>query len=312
MEAVVSCCIGVLVAGGVGGALSVQASREEAARSHGKVTAVYLIRKTGEGVLRSGLLPASMRDAALCELRACEVHGRRPWEYAGEADAAGALVATAAGCAALLAAASGSAVGGMLGLLAVPATVMGRASARAHAERTRIETQMPEAFGALAVSLGSGLSIAQALRYVGSHAEEPIRGELVRASGAIMCGVPVAQALDELIERLEAPGLELVALAMKVSQRTGAPLGSLLADAARLAGDRIELLRQLDVKTSQARMSARLVAAMPVAMVGFLALFSTDFRAGLMTVPGTVSVLVALGLNGIALVAIRRIMKVRM
>lgn len=312
MEAVVSCCIGVLVAGGVNGLLSAQAARGERVPERLDEAACRLVRTAGEALMRSGHVPAPLCEAACWELRTWEVRGRRPWEYASEADAAGALVVAEAGCAVVLTAVSGSAVGGVLGLVAVPTILLARASARARAERVRIETQMPEAFGALAVSLGSGLSIAQALRYVGSHAEEPIRRELMRASGAILCGVPVSRALDELIGRLEAPGLELVALALKVSQRTGAPLGGLLADAARLAGDRIELTRQLDVKTSQARMSARLVAAMPVAMVGFLALFSTDFRAGLMTVPGTVSVLVALGLNGIALVAIRNIMKVRM
>ena len=182
----------------------------------------------------------------------------------------------------------------------------------ARARQARIEAAMPEAFGALAISLGSGLSLAQAMRYVGSHSEEPIRTEFLRVSSAIGCGVPTAEALDELIDRLKTPGLELVALALKVSRVTGAPLGGLLADAARMAGERIELARRLDVKTSQARMSARMVACMPVGMIGFLMLFSGDFRAGVATVPGMFSLVLALMLNAIAWVIIRRIMRVRL
>lgn len=171
---------------------------------------------------------------------------------------------------------------------------------------------MPEAFGALAISLGSGLSLSQAMRYVGTHAEEPVRGEFLRVGFSVDCGIPAARALDEMIGRLRAPGLDLVALALKVSQRTGAPLKDLLAEAARLVGDRIDLVRRLDVKTSQARMSAQLVACMPVAMIGILSLLSSDFQKGIATLPGMCSVAIALGLNAVAWSIIRRIMKVKL
>lgn len=188
----------------------------------------------------------------------------------------------------------------------------GLASPRILARRRRAEEQMPEAFGALAISLGSGLSLMQSMRYVGGHADEPVRTEFLRTASEMGCGIPASDALDGLVGRLRAPGLELVALALKVSRRTGAPLAGLLAEAARLASDRVELARRLDVKTSQARMSARLVAAMPVGMMGFLLLFSGDFRAGVATMTGALSIVVALALNLMAWVVIHRIMQVRL
>ena len=171
---------------------------------------------------------------------------------------------------------------------------------------------MPEAFGALSIALGSGHSLAQAMRYVGVHSREPVRSEFMRVGFAIDCGFSATEALDGLITRLRAPGLDMVALALKVSQRTGAPLKDLLEEAARLVGDRIELQRTLDVKTSQARMSARLVAGMPVAMIAFLTLLSSDFRKGVATVSGAFCVFVALGLNAVAWLVIRKIMKVKL
>lgn len=181
---------------------------------------------------------------------------------------------------------------------------------RLRAQRAQVEAEMPEAFGSLAVSLASGFSLPQAMRYVGGHAPEPVQGEFLRASALMSCGVSAQEALDELTARLHAPGLGLVTLALKVSQRTGAPLAGLLSEAAGLVGDRIELARRLDVKTAQVRMSARLVAGMPVIMVVFLALCSEDFRAGVATAPGLLSVLCALLLNAVAWAIIRSIMKV--
>lgn len=215
----------------------------------------------------------------------------------------------------------GSVVGGVASL-SVPGALIGAgapvialavAGGRAKKATARdVERAMPEAFGALSIALGSGHSLAQAMRYVGVHSREPVRSEFMRVGFAIDCGFSATEALDGLITRLSAPGLDMVALALKVSQRTGAPLKDLLEEAARLVGDRIELQRTLDVKTSQARMSARLVAGMPVAMIVFLTLLSSDFRKGVATVSGAFCVLVALGLNAVAWLVIRKIMKVEL
>lgn len=206
---------------------------------------------------------------------------------------------------------SGSPAGLAVGAAApVVALALGARSARARRGR-EVEAAMPEAFKALAIALGSGCSLAQAMRFVGSHAREPVRTEFMRVGFSIDCGIPAAEALDGLLDRLRAPGLDMVALALKVSQRTGSPLKDLLVQASDVVGLRMQLKRQLDVKTSQARMSARMVAGMPVALIGVLSLLSPDFRAGVMRPAGAVSIALALALNAAAWTVISRIMKVR-
>ena len=170
---------------------------------------------------------------------------------------------------------------------------------------------MPEAFTALSMSLASGHSLAQGMRFVGAHAQEPVHTEFLRVAAAIDCGISATDALDLLV-RIDAPGLSLVTLALKVSQRTGAPLADLLSEASSMVGERIELKRRLDVKTSQARMSAHMVAAMPAGMCAVLALLSADFRRGLATPAGVGAVVLGLALNAVALVVIRRIMRVEL
>lgn len=181
-----------------------------------------------------------------------------------------------------------------------------------HRERHDAEEAMPEAFTALSMSLASGHSLAQGMRFVGAHAQEPVHTEFLRVAAAIECGISATDALDDLLARVDAPGLSLVTLALKVSQRTGAPLAGLLSEAASMVGERIELKRRLDVKTSQARMSAHMVAAMPAGMCAVLALLSADFRRGLATPAGAGAVVLGLALNVIALVVIRRIMRMEL
>lgn len=232
---------------------------------------------------------------------------------------AGADARVAAGCAVLILCAGGfagwvlaaSPAGVPIGCVATAAALAIAGARDRRAQGTLVAETMPEAFHALSISLGSGHSLEQALRFVGNHAQEPIRTEFMRASFAMSCGVPASEALDELLGRLPAPGLDLVALALKVSQRTGAPLKDLLAQAASMVGERIELARRLEVKTAQARMSARLVTAMPLAMVAGLAMLSPDFRAGVATPVGAACIAAALALDAAAWVIIHRIMEVR-
>lgn len=205
---------------------------------------------------------------------------------------------------------SGSVIGAPCALAALVALSCARRAKQERAARRAVERAMPDACVSLAQALGAGRSLPQAMRYVGAHQKDPIGGEFMRVGFAMECGVAPDEALAGMLERLHVPGLDMVALALAVSKRTGAPLGELLGEAAASARDRIELVRELDVKTAQARMSANMVAAMPLCMMGFLACFSTDFRQGMATFAGAACVVVALVLNVSALVLIKRIMKV--
>lgn len=205
-----------------------------------------------------------------------------------------------------------SPLGFFLGLAAPFAAAAVRDALDRRRERHDAEEAMPEAFTALSMSLASGHSLTQGMRFVGAHAQEPVHTEFLRVAAAIECGISATDALDDLLVRVDAPGLSLVTLALKVSQRTGAPLAGLLSEAASMVGERIELKRRLDVKTSQARMSAHMVAAMPAGMCAVLALLSADFRRGLATPAGAGAVVLGLALNVVALVVIRRIMRMEL
>lgn len=317
MEAYVSCFVGVLAAGSAYG-LSGLHFDDMRGLFGGRVAASppgvarAAARCLGGAVVSSGLASPGVMRAVREEARALGPQGERACAAMDDTELMGVAVAVMLGAGIACAVVMGTPMGLPVGVAAFVAVVLARRATRARTERVRIEREMPEVFGALAVSLGSGLSLGQAMRYVGSHAKEPVRSELLRVSCEMACGTPVARALRNLMGRLRVPGLELVTLALDVSQRTGAPLAGLLSDASRLTGERIELMRRLDVKTSQARMSAHVVAGMPVAMLLLLSLFSADFRAGLVTVPGMASVALALALNAIAWAIIRRVMNVRL
>ena len=261
-------------------------------------------------------LPAPLRAQPLMEAAAREMArgaASRGWIPDLDDAAASGLILLAMGVGGLMGAfISQSALGAAVGAAMVPLYGAVRAARRKRDGAQLLATAMPEAFHALAISLGSGHSLAQALRFVGNHAQEPVHSEFMRASFAMACGVAAPEALDGLLRRLPAPGLDLVALALKVSQRTGAPLRDLLAQASDMVGERVELARRLEVKTAQARMSARLVTLMPVVLIAVLTLLSADFRKGVTSPTGGVAVAVALVLDVTAWLIIKRVMEVEL
>lgn len=169
--------------------------------------------------------------------------------------------------------------------------------------------QMPEVLRSFSTALGSGKSLSQAVEHVGRNAGEPLGPEFLRASFEIAGGRSVVSALDDLCARVEAPGLDILGTALAISRRTGAPLDDLFARTSRMVSDTVALKRELEVKTSQARLSAKVVAALPLLLVGVLTLLSPDYRAGLATAAGVGCLFVAALLDLTALAIIRSLMR---
>ncbi len=177
---------------------------------------------------------------------------------------------------------------------------------RRRAELTRA---MPQAFRTLAVAMGSGETLSQAIAYVGSHQGGAVGKAFCRASLRLRCGQSAGEALGDLPDDLDAPGVGLLATVLTIAQRTGSPLKEMLGRAATLVERQGELERLLAVKTAQVRMSVRMVSSLPVVMLATLSLISPDFRQGLATPIGIACVVVAAVMDATALVIIRRLMK---
>lgn len=168
---------------------------------------------------------------------------------------------------------------------------------------------MPGVFRTLAVALASGQTLSQAIEYVGSHGHGPAAEGFARTSLRMRCGTSAEEALALMAGELDAPGVGLLVCALTISQRTGSPLRGLFQRSAQLVERQQEFERTLSVRTAQVRLSVRVVCLLPLLMVGLLSLISVDFQRGLATTAGTLCVVVALGLDAVALLIIRRLMR---
>ena len=178
-----------------------------------------------------------------------------------------------------------------------------------HKSALEIAHMMPSIFRTIAVALGSGLTLSQSIEYVSKHTDGVVSENFCIADMQIKCGFPIEEAIEDLAERLDAPGVNLLASALVISHRTGSPLKSLLQKTAELVELQEKNQRLIATKTAQVRLSARIVCLLPVVLLIVLSLISPDFQKGLFTPSGVICTVIALSMDCIALLIIRSIMK---
>lgn len=194
--------------------------------------------------------------------------------------------------------------------IALSFVAMPIASAALESRRRRaIEREMPAVFRTLAMAMGSGETLSQAVDYLAAHGGGEVAKAFTRTSLRMHCGYPARESLDLLARELDAPGVGLLVTALLISQRTGSPLRSLFRRSARLVERQGEFEHMLGVKTAQVRLSVRVVSGLPVIMIALLSLISSDFQRGLSTPVGAACILIAALMDGAAILIIRRLMR---
>ena len=180
-------------------------------------------------------------------------------------DAFVAATAAAAGVAGLLAvAALRTPVAGVVAALGVGAAAAGVVRSADRRHLGRFEAQLPGVAQQLAAALGAGLSLRQALARAARDAPEPARAELSRAADELQMGGRLEAVLEELAARVPAHDLRIMVTAILVQRRTGGNLARALGALSERLEERAQLARELKGATAQARMTAWMVAALPV------------------------------------------------
>lgn len=133
--------------------------------------------------------------------------------------------------------------------------------ARLAAERARrVRRELPALLDLLRVTVESGASLGEALRAVGGHSDGPLAEELRAVGRQVALGVPLAAALDDLVERLPLPEVRALVRAIDRARRHGAPLADTLAAQARDA--RFALARRIREEAARAGPKIQLVVAL--------------------------------------------------
>jgi len=176
--------------------------------------------------------------------------------------------------------------------------------------RARVSDQAPLVARAVGDALAGGHSIrgaiAEAARAGGVPA--PAGGELAAVAHALALGDDLDVALERLRRRARSAAYDLLVAAVLLQREAGGDLAGLLREIAGALEATARAERDARTATAQARFTGRIVAGLPLAALAVGELADPGSLPALLTSPlSAVMIVVALGLQAVGLLAIRRL-----
>jgi tight adherence protein B len=154
------------------------------------------------------------------------------------------------------------------------------------AARRELEAAVPEVVDVLRATVAAGINPRRALQAAAEGSPPALEPVLRQAIQAAELGSGAGRALAAAAGAERLTELALAGEALDLAESTGAPPGPVLAGVATAAADRVRTRQaRMAATTAQARLSARVVAAMAPAFLGVLALTAPGDAAFLVREP---------------------------
>jgi len=141
---------------------------------------------------------------------------------------------------------------------------------------------------------------------------EPIGGEFRTVVEQTRLGMPVAEALADMLQRVPLDDLRLFVVAVKVQAEVGSSLAQIISRLSDIVRTRQRLFSQIRALTAQSRMSGMVVGLLPVVVLVMFSIVQPSYAQMLFfDHTGQLILKTAAGLDLGAFLLIRRILKVK-
>jgi len=175
----------------------------------------------------------------------------------------------------------------------------------------KIESQLLNALVLIANSLRAGHSFLQALELVSRELAPPLSPEFGRIFRESKMGIPVEEALENMVKRVESKDLELAVTAVLIQRQVGGNLAAVLENIAVTIDKRIKTRARIRVVTAQGRISAWIISILPFALAALVFGMYPDFGRIMLVEPVGVGMLLgAFVLLGIGILVIQRVVNI--
>lgn len=134
----------------------------------------------------------------------------------------------------------------------------------------RFNEQLADMLNLMVNSLRAGYSTMQAMEAVSKELPSPICDEFRRVVQEMQIGLPMEGALDNLLRRIPSEDLDFVITAINVQREVGGNLAEILDVISYTIRERVRIKGELRVLTAQVMTSGKILAIMPIALIGVL------------------------------------------
>ncbi len=147
----------------------------------------------------------------------------------------------------------------------------------------RLEMQLPDAVDVLGGALEAGSSLPQSMGMVAREMSDPIATEFSRVVRDQELGLSQQEALDRMLLRCPSEDLDMLITAINIQSRVGGNLSKVLRSIAFTIRERLRIRGEIKTLTAQGRISAKVIAGLPIALLVGLTFLNWNFVSPLFT-----------------------------
>ena len=170
------------------------------------------------------------------------------------------------------------------------------------------DAELSNSIDMMSNALRAGHSVVGAIGILAEQGVEPVGTEFREVFAQQNFGIPLREALMELLERVPSPDLRVVVTAILVQRDTGGNLGEILDRTVFVIRERVRIQGEIRVQTAQGRITGYVLTLLPVFMLLAINVVNPGYSAVLLKDPfGRKLIYAGIGLLAVGAFSIRHI-----
>ena len=129
----------------------------------------------------------------------------------------------------------------------------------------------------------TGLPLGDCLKIIAHESPDPLGTEFRRVVEGESLGIPIEVCLEQLYERMPIPEVNFFATVLNIQKTTGGNLGESLSNLSAVLRGRKLLREKIKSLSSEAKMSAIIIGALPIVVMLLITVLSPDYMTELYT-----------------------------
>ena len=141
----------------------------------------------------------------------------------------------------------------------------------------RFSNEFPNSVDVIVRGVKAGLPLIDCLKIIASESQEPVCSEFQEIVEDQTLGLPLAEAVARLPDRVPLSEANFFAIVITIQSRTGGSLSEALSNLSKVLRDRKMMKAKINAMSTEAKSSAGIIGSLPIIVAGLVYLTSPDY-----------------------------------
>ena len=137
--------------------------------------------------------------------------------------------------------------------------------------------EFPNAVDVIVRGVKAGLPLVDCLKIIAAEAQEPVASEFREIVEDQTLGLPMAEAVNRLPERIPLAEANFFAIVIAIQSRTGGSLAEALSNLSKVLRDRKKMSGKIRAMSAEAKSSAGIIGSLPIVVAVLVYITSPDY-----------------------------------